>query len=130
MAKFVSHNAMLRCSFGTAPSVYQVAPNNRIIGPNGPLASIMDHKPFANIKPFGMCTSVSNPAVAAATAAALGVLTPQPCVPATVAPWVVGASTVQTPTCSALNDTAKCMCMWAGVIQVAVPGQATVEVPA
>lgn len=95
----------------------------------GPLGSIMDYKPMVNIKPFGMCTSVSNPQVAAATAAAFGVLTPQPCIPVTVSPWVSGAATVQTPTQAALNDTSKCMCSWAGVISITQPGQMTVEIP-
>ena len=39
-----------------------------------PAANIMDHVPMVNIMPFGMCITPSNPAVAAATAAALGVL--------------------------------------------------------
>ena len=35
----------------------------------------MDNKPFVNILTFGIC-SLANPATAALTAAALGVLTP------------------------------------------------------
>ena len=40
------------------------------------------------------CNSPSNPMVAAATTAALGVLTPMPCIPMTIAPWMPGSSTV------------------------------------
>ncbi len=82
-----------------------------------------------NIKPFGMCTSPSNPQVIAATAAAMGVLTPQPCLPVTPAPWVPGAITVQIGNQVALDNAAKCNCMWAGVIGVTMPGQLTTDVP-
>lgn len=54
----------------------------------------MDHNPLLNIMPFGMCTTPSNPMVAAATAAALGVLTPMPCLPMTMSPLVSGAPRV------------------------------------
>ena len=75
--------ATLQCSFGVAPSTLVVLPVNRVLC-EGPLAAnIMDHVPLVNIMPFGMCTSPANPQVAAATAAALGVPTPMPCVPAT-----------------------------------------------
>ncbi|MBW4651438.1 MAG: DUF4280 domain-containing protein [Kastovskya adunca ATA6-11-RM4] len=68
-----------------------------------------------NILPFGLCTSPANPAVAAATAAALGVLTPMPCVPVTVAPCVPGAVKVRVGMFPALPNTAMCNCMWGGV---------------
>jgi hypothetical protein len=94
-----------------------------------PAATIMDHAPMVNVMPFGMCTSMANPEVIAETAAALGVLTPAPCIPNTVAPWVVGAPTVMIGSMPALDSSSKLMCLWAGVIQVVVPGQTTTMVP-
>ena len=67
--------------------------------------------------------------VASATAAALGMLTPQPCVPATSAPWTPGAPTVKIGNQPALDSTSKCMCQWAGVIQITDPGQTTTAIP-
>ncbi|MGZ5277038.1 MAG: DUF4280 domain-containing protein, partial [Caldimonas sp.] len=92
-------------------------------------ANIMDNVPMVNIMPFGMCTSPSNPTVAAATAAALGVLTPMPCIPATTAPWAPGAATVLLANMPALDDTSTLMCMWGGVIKVNFAGQATEQIP-
>ena len=75
------------CSFGLAPSTLSVvAPRPVVEG--RPVATITDVAPGANIAPFGMCQSLANPMVAAATAAALGVLTPMPCVPVVPAPWI------------------------------------------
>jgi hypothetical protein len=89
----------------------------------------MDFAPIANIPPFGMCSSIANPVVASATTAALGVLTPMPCVPATAAPWAPGAPTVLIGNMPALDSNSKLMCMWAGVIQITSPGQTTVMIP-
>jgi hypothetical protein len=89
----------------------------------------MDNKPMANILPFGMCSSPSNPTVASATAAALGVLTPMPCVPVTAAPWAPGSPTVLLANQPALNNTSKLMCNWGGVISISMPGQTTEQIP-
>lgn len=122
--------ATLQCSFGVAPSSLMVIPKGPPTMAGGPLAaSIMDFAPMVNILPFGMCTSLANPTVAAATAAALGVLTPMPCVPVTVAPWAPGSPTVLLGTFPALNNSSKCMCAWAGVISILNPGQFTVQIP-
>ena len=118
---------MLACSFGAAPSSLVVLPANRVLT-GTPAANIMDHKPIVNIPPFGMCQSPSNPTVAAATAAALGVLTPMPCVPVTAAPWVVGSPTVLIGNMPALSNNSKLMCSWGGVIQISSPGQTTTQV--
>lgn len=127
MGMAVSMGAALQCSFGAAPSTLSVLPANRVMG-DTPLATILDCAPMVNIPPFGVCMSPSNPTVAAATAAALGVLTPMPCVPVT-APWVPGAPTVVIGSGPALNNSSKCMCAWGGVIQVVAPGQFKAQVP-
>jgi hypothetical protein len=125
----VVNGALLTCSFGVAPSALVVLPANRVMCSKVPAANIMDHIPMTNIMPFGMCTSIANPTVAAATAAALGVLTPMPCIPATAAPWVVGAPTVTIGKQPALDNISTCMCTWAGVITISFPGQVTTSIP-
>jgi hypothetical protein len=129
MAMHVCMGATLMCSFGVAPSSLVVLPVNRTITSNMPAANIMDHAPMVNILPFGMCTSPANPMVAAATAAAMGVLTPMPCIPVTPAPWVPGAPTVILGNMPALDNNCKLMCTWGGMIQVTVPGQFTEMIP-
>jgi len=124
----VCMGAMLQCSFGVAPSSLVVLPANRVMT-GTPAANIMDGKPLVNVMPFGMCNSPANPTVAAATAAALGVLTPMPCVPATPAPWAPGAPTVTIGGMPALDNNSKLMCNWGGVIQIANPGQTVVQIP-
>ncbi len=120
--------AMMKCTFGVAPSSLVPTPKT-VITSNMMAANIMDHVPIMNIPPFGMCQSPSNPMVAAATAAALGVPTPMPCIPNTPAPWVPGAPTVMLCNAPALNNTSQLMCIWGGVITFASPGQATHMIP-
>jgi len=129
MAIQVVMGAMLQCSFGVAPSSMVVLPANRTMAGGVPAATIMDNAPMMNIMPFGMCNSPANPVVAAATAAALGVLTPMPCIPATAAPWAPGAPTATIGGSPALDNNCKLMCNWGGVIQVTNPGQSSVMVP-
>jgi hypothetical protein len=114
---------------GAAPSSLVVMPANRVMTSNQPAANIMDNKPMVNVMSFGMCMSPANPAVAAATAAALGVLTPMPCIPNTTTPWTPGAPTVLVANQPALDDTSTLMCMWAGVISITSPGQMTEKIP-
>jgi hypothetical protein len=121
--------AMMQCSFGMAPSSLVVLPTNKVMTNMVPDANIMDHIPMTNIMPFGMCTSPANPTVAAATAAALGVLTPMPCIPATPAPWIAGAPTVLLGNFPSLDNVSQLMCMWAGVITFVDAGEVTVEIP-
>ncbi|WP_234035975.1 DUF4280 domain-containing protein [Ectopseudomonas mendocina] len=121
--------ATLQCSFGAAPSVLNVLPQNRMLTSGMPAANIMDHIPLVNILPFGMCMSPANPMVAAATAAALGVLTPMPCIPATATPWIPGAPTMLLGNMPSLDSNCTLMCNWAGVIKVVVPGQMQMLIP-
>lgn len=128
MPQQVCMGAMMTCSFGTAPSSLVVLPTNRVMTNNMPDANIMDHIPMVNILPFAMCTSLANPVVASATAAAFGVLTPMPCIPATPAPWVPGSPTVLLANMPTLNNSCTLNCMWAGVISFSQAGQVTVNV--
>jgi hypothetical protein len=128
MAQKVTLGAMLSCSFGLAPSSLVVV-DPRVPAESKPGANINDHIPMVNIMPFGMCQSLANPTVAAATAAALGVLTPMPCVPVIPAPWAPGSPTVLLRGMPALNNTSKCMCTWAGVIQITNPATTKEMIP-
>lgn len=128
MPQQVVMGAMMTCTFGVAPSSLVVLPTNRVMANKMPAATIMDNIPMVNILPFGMCSSPSNPEVAAATAAALGVLTPMPCIPVTVAPWTPGTSDVMIGNMPALNNTCMLTCMWGGEISISEAGQETVEV--
>jgi hypothetical protein len=129
MPQHVCNGATLQCSFGMAPSTLAVLPLDRVNTSGQPAATIMDFKPMINIMPFGMCMSLANPAVASATSAAFGVLTPMPCMPVTTAPWTPGAVTVTLGHKPSLDNTCTLMCMWAGVISVTVPGQFTHNIP-
>jgi len=129
MPQQVVAGAVTMCTFGMAPSTLNVLPLNKTLTGGPPAANIMDHVPIVNVVPFSMCMSPANPTVAAATAAAMGVLTPMPCVPVIPAPWAPGAPTVMIGNFPALDNTSTCMCTWGGVISITFPGQVTTTVP-
>jgi len=129
MPQQVTMGATLQCSFGLAPSSLVVLPVHRVMAEGPPAANIGDHQPMVNILPFGMCTSPANPVVASATAAAMGVLTPMPCIPATMTPWVPGAPTVLLDSMPSLDNVSKCMCNWGGVVSVLVPATVQTMIP-
>jgi hypothetical protein len=118
MANEVVTGAVMMCSFGSAPSTFTVT---RPVVATTPAGNILDCIPGTNIPPFGLCSSLANPAVAAATAAA-GVLTPMPCTPVT-APWAPGSPITMIENIPALTHTCKCPCGYAGVISIVAPGQ-------
>ena len=124
MSTFVCKGAKLSCSMGDSLSEFNVIHPFKVVYLHGEnFANIMDNKPMVNIKPFGMCRSLANPTVASATAAAMGTLTPMPCMPNTTAPWIKGKMNVLIKGQLALMDDCKLMCMWGGVIEVVDSGQ-------
>lgn len=123
----VTSGAVTMCSFGVAPGTLNSLGAGVLAGP--PVASIMDIIPFVNVTPFAMCTSIANPAVAAATAAALGVLTPMPCTPVIPAPWKPGSPTVMVGGKPTLTNTSNCQCAFGGLITIVAPGQFTTTSP-
>ncbi|MBQ7524024.1 MAG: DUF4280 domain-containing protein [Alphaproteobacteria bacterium] len=126
-------NAICRCSCGIAPSTLTVIPKAPVFVNGLPVASVSDVIPMVNIKSFGMCQTVANPmvaaATAAATAAAFGVFTlvPMPCIPVITSPWISSKPTVMLPTGAVIQGGDKCMCAWGGVIEISIPGQFTVS---
>lgn len=112
----------MMCSFGLAPSTLSALPISRVLIEGKPAADITSIAPGVNIPPFGMCTSLSNPTVAAATAAALGVLTPMPCLPVVVAPWTPQAPQTLIAGKPALVLGASCNCAWGGMINLTMAG--------
>ncbi len=119
---------MLKCSFGMAPSTFMPTP--KTVQTNNVMAgNILDHVPLVNILPFGACQSLANPTVAAATSAAMGVLTPMPCVPVTPAPWAPGAPNVMLCNAPALDNVSVLNCVWGGVIQFTQAGQTNHQIP-
>jgi hypothetical protein len=129
MPNQVSMGALMTCTFGAAPSALVVLPANKVMCEGPPAANIMDHKPMVNIMPFGVCSSMANPMVIAATAAAMGVPTPMPCIPMTMAPWAPGAATVMIGKMPALDNVSKCMCMWGGAIAFSMAGTVKTMIP-
>ena len=114
--KLVNMGSLLKCSQGIAPTPLVVLVPT-VMGQGPQAANIMDCVPMANIPTFGMCMSPANPMVIAATAAALGVLTPMPCIPVTT-PWTPGSPTVLVRNFPALDASSKCMCAYAGEITI------------
>jgi hypothetical protein len=106
------------------PMPLTVTPSGVPVSCTTPAATIADFAPMANIPSFGMCATPSNPEVAAATSAALGVLTPQPCIPVTTSPWTPGATVVTINGQPALHAACQTMCAWGGVITITDPGNA------
>jgi hypothetical protein len=118
---------LLKCSFGAAPSALSVLPAARVLI-SAPAAAMMDSAPMLNILPFGTCTSLGNPMVVAATAAALGALTPMPCIPVVAAPWISTCPTVMIGNFPAVTQDSKLICMWGGMIDFSFAGQVTTMV--
>ena len=119
MGNFVTQGAVLQCSFGMAPCTLAVIVPTRPKCMNMLMAVTTDFT-VANIATFGMCQSIANPAVSSATSAAMGVLTPMPCVPVITAPWSPGGQ-VKVMNMPALINNAKCMCTWGGNISITNP---------
>jgi uncharacterized Zn-binding protein involved in type VI secretion len=122
MPPSVTTGAMLMCPFGLAPSTLNALPTPKVMIEGKPAAVITTTIMGANIPPFGMCSSLANPTVAAATAAALGVLTPMPCVPTVVGPWQPGAVKTMIGGLPALTAGSICTCAFGGVINITFPG--------
>jgi hypothetical protein len=122
MTKLVTVGAQLRCSQGAAPASLAIPASVGTDADHQPVATVQHTAAMTNIPAFGMCRSMANPQVASASAAAQGVLTPQPCVPNVTAPWSPGSGGVTINGEKALTSDSTCNCAWAGTIEIVAPG--------
>lgn len=121
--------AQCMCSFGSSPCSLQATSQITNLVEGKPAATIQDMQPYVNLQPFGMCSSLANPTVAVATAAALGVLTPQPCTMLPAGTWTAANPKVLIGGAPCLTNEATLMCGFgAGTIKITVPGQTKVLV--
>ncbi len=118
MPKLVVHGASLKCGEGAAPATLSVLPANATDSESHALATVDDYVPMVNIGSFGMRKTQANPQVAAATAAAQGVLTPMPCIPVTTSAWSPGASGASIQRTRLLTVDSTCKCQWGGTIEI------------
>jgi Domain of unknown function (DUF4280) len=122
MPNLVCTGATLQCSFGTTPATFSASGTETSAGD---AAGVVTDVAKANVPPFGLCQSPSNPQVAAATTAAGGTLTPQPCQPV-LAPWSPGSTHVTIGEVAALDDGSQTNCTWGGAVTVSSAGQTDV----
>lgn len=115
---FAAMGDNLTCTFAMGgQTALLVDPSRRVLQEGALMANIMDYT-SKSIPTFGMCNSLANPAVASATAAAYGVLTPMPCAPFVVAPWIGGKPDILVGGAPVLLKTGTCQCMWGGSISI------------
>lgn len=120
---YVCSGAMMKCTMGTTPARLTVLPIRTVFLTGQPMANISDHLTMVNLAPFGLCRSLGFPATASATAAALGTLTPMPCMHNTPFPWMGGKMDYLIQNQPALLKSCKCQCLWGGTISLISDGQ-------
>ena len=78
---YCTENAILCCPFGLLLSRLTIANERHVILSNNRMANISDFKPMADVMPFGICCSPTNPAVISSMGC------PAPCTPVISTPW-------------------------------------------
>ena len=117
MSKGTCMTSLLKCSCGTVPSPLLVQLVNGVTLTKLPAANALDHVPFLNIVPFGMCTSTMNPMVKAASGS------PMPCIPVTLFPWNETATKVKIRGIPSVTEKSELKCLWNGSISIEFTSQ-------
>ena len=128
MSNVVVEGSSLECPWGEGPKKLAVVPPYEVKADGKQVATVTHIVPMADIPSFGQCKSLSNPLVAAATAAASGVLQPQPCVPVIASPWLPGAPTVLLNGMPVLNEPSICLCAWAAGLPIRIANSAVQKI--
>lgn len=124
MPFIITSTSITSCSMGLAPCPLTVLPNGIcVISLAFTIASIINGMPMINIKPYGLCKSPANPAVAAIIASSFGSVTQGPCIPLTVTPWMPLFPTILVAGSPILVSNSILICSWGGVIKFDIPQQ-------
>lgn len=124
MSQPVVTGATIQCTMALPPgtgSLTATAQTTVKIG-GQTAATIADAAPMMNVASCGMCTSLANPQVASATAAALGVLTPMPCIPSPLGTWL-GCNGPLFGGIPALTTDGTLTCAYGGTVRILFSGQ-------
>lgn len=123
MSLAVVAGATIACTMAVPGNTSSLVSTSTILIDNKPALTIKDNAFGANVIPFPLCQAPANPAVQAATAAAMGVPTPSACMGNFIGPWlpeqvdkILGSSPCLTQGCTL-------QCAWGGTIQILNPGQ-------
>lgn len=122
MGIYVVQGAQMNCSCGDGSASLKVT-QKKVFIEHKPQATAKDHLSLVNIPSFGLCSSLANPAVAAATAANHGKLKKVKCIPNTVSPWVGARDNNYICEAQALLDSSTLRCAYCGVIKISDHGQ-------
>ena len=118
--------ATVMCTFGVGTST--LVSTNKIMVENKPILTVNDCSFGANVLPFPMCSAPSNPAVIAATAAAMGVPTPSTCLGTFLGPWVPERADILFGGQPCVTEKCSLNCLWGGMIKIISPGQTTTSI--
>lgn len=127
MGQIVVTGGTAMCPFGAMAGMISAGVQKKVLIEGKPVVTIADFNAQC-ITPFGMCSSLGNPAVQAATTAALGVLTPQPCTLMPAGTWKPVKATVLVGGSPVLTNECQGQCMYGGCITINNPGQSKVIV--
>ncbi|KOY15753.1 DUF4280 domain-containing protein [Paenibacillus xylanivorans] len=137
---YVVHGAYAQCTFGTRPARLVIPASHGDYIHEQPQLNVNDFLSMTNIRPFGLCTSLSNPAVQAEMKAIVDAVQPPKqdigwfkslftkeedvpleelpppecvamCTPQIIAPWLDGKDDVKVSTGDALLNTCKNFCI-------------------
>lgn len=135
---YVVAGAVLTCTYGTQPVALTMPVSHGVFIKDKAQMNIQDYLPMQNIKPFGNCRSMENPAVQAANTPLPdpenpdevlepiivdGFVRKAPCTPIITMPWIGGKTDVLIENEPALLNTCTTTCMYCGLIQIMDDGQ-------
>lgn len=121
----VVSGASIGCTMGLGSGTLN-ATSQVTIRFNGATVATKNDVGAQNVGSCGMCTSMGNPTVASATVAALGVLTPQPCIPVAGGTWQASGTTKVGGAFPITNESTL-TCSYGGSIFITNPGQTKVQ---